>query len=318
MNEQFACSSSWNGHKAQEKDFTGYHMLREIQALGFRQVELNYNVTEQTLREMYPLLETGNMKVSSLHNVFPKAPSEYGPSSVFLGFEDDHKRKKAIDYTIRTIEYAKELGAKAVVIHAGKVVVCPEDDEYYNRALRRVCLEHGIHSKKYKELCQVAMSLRGQSNIRQTQLIIESLEDICNVMERKNIDVKLGLENRVNYHEMPNAEEYDMIFNGLSDAPVYMWHDIGHGEILNKLGLFDGVDVLSKYKSKLLGVHIHDVNNRFVDHLAPYMVSNVLDHYLETIYSAPIKVLELSKDNTPDMIIKGVKVLESKLNQIHA
>ncbi len=170
--------------------------------------------------------------------------------------------------------------------------------------------------KKYKELCHVAMSLRGQSNIRQTQLIIESLEDICNVMERKNIDVKLGLENRVNYHEMPNAEEYDMIFNGLPDAPVYMWHDIGHGEILNKLGLFDGIDVLSKYKNKLLGVHIHDVNNRFVDHLAPYMVSNVLDYYLETIKSAPIKVLELSKDNTPDMIIKGVKVLDSKLNQI--
>lgn len=82
------------------------------------------------------------------------------------------------------------------------------------------------------------------------------------------------------------------------------------------MGLFDGVDLLSKYKNKLLGVHIHDVNNRFVDHLAPYMVSDVLDHYLETIYSAPIKVLELSKDNTPDMIIKGVKVLESKLNQI--
>lgn len=117
--------------------------------------------------------------------------------------------------------------------------------------------------------------------------------------EKKNIDVKLGLENRVNYHEMPNAEEYDMIFNGLPDAPVYMWHDIGHGEILNKLGLFDGIDVLSKYKNKLLGVHIHDVNNRFVDHLAPpYMVSNVLDYYLETIKSAPIKVLELSKDNT--------------------
>ncbi len=95
MNEEFSCSSSWNGHKAQEKRFYRIPYVTRNTGLSFRQVELNYNVTEQTLREMYPLLETGNMKVSSLHNVFPKAPSEYGPSSVFLGFEDDHKRKKS-------------------------------------------------------------------------------------------------------------------------------------------------------------------------------------------------------------------------------
>ncbi|WP_458786085.1 sugar phosphate isomerase/epimerase family protein, partial [Vallitalea sediminicola] len=291
MDYNFSCSTSWNGHKAQQKGFTGYNMLCEIQDLGFNQVELNYNITKQTLKEMYPLLETGKMKVSSLHNVFPKAPKEYGPSSILLGFEDKYKRKQAINYTIRTIEYAKELGAKGVVIHSSKLIVCPEDDEYYNEELRRVCLKYGIDSNEYKELCKVAMSLRKKKSIRQTELIIESLEEICDYMYKKNIDVKLGLENRAMYHEMPDEEEYRMIFDRLFDEPVYMWHDIGHGEMLNQLGLFNSFKVLRKYRNKLLGVHIHDVDDKFLDHLAPYSVSNKLDNYLDIINLAPIKVL---------------------------
>ncbi|WP_113672877.1 sugar phosphate isomerase/epimerase family protein [Vallitalea guaymasensis] len=316
MKYNFSCSTSWNGHKAQEKNITGYDILNEIKDLGFDQVELNYNVTEQTLREMYPLLETGEIKVSSLHNVFPKASEEYGPSSILLGFEDQYKRKQAIDYTIRTIEYAKALGAKGVVIHSSKIVVCPEDDEYYNKELRRVFLKYGMDSKEYKDTCNVAMAIRQKKSKRQTELIIESLEEICDYMFKKNIHVKLGLENRAMYHEMPDEEEYRMIFDRLTDEPVYVWYDIGHGEMLNQLGVFDGFKVLRKYRNKLLGVHIHDVDDRFLDHLAPYSVSNKLDNYLDIIDLAPIKVLELSKNNTSDMIKTGVEQLENKLDEL--
>lgn len=314
MINNFSCSSSWNVHKAETKDFTGYDMLKEIKELGFNQVELNYNVTEKMLREMYPLIESEQVKISSLHNVFPKVSSEFGPSSVFLGFEDSDKRKQAINYTIRTIEYAKELGAEAIVIHPSKVVVCPEDDEYYNEELRRVYLKYGVESQAYRKLLEKAILLREKSNLIHTQLIINSLEEICNYMVKKNIHVNLGLENRAMYHEIPNSDEYEMIFNHLQGAPVYMWYDIGHGEMLNRLDLFDSIEVLEKYKDKLLGVHIHDLDEAFEDHIAPYAKSNILDKYLQYINSAEIKVLELSKHNTPDMIKNGVSELIRRLS----
>ncbi|WP_105614619.1 sugar phosphate isomerase/epimerase family protein [Vallitalea okinawensis] len=314
MINNFSCSSSWNVHKAEMKDFSGYDMLKEIKELGFNQVELNYNVTEQMIREMYPLIESGQMTVSSLHNVCPKASPEFGPSSVFLGFEDNDKRRQAIEYTIRTVEYANRLDAEAIVIHSSKVIVCPEDDGYYNDKLRRVYLNDGVESQAYSQLFEEAISLRQRFNLVHTELIINSLEEICNYMAKKNIHVKLGLENRANYHEIPNSDEYEMIFTGLQGAPVYMWYDIGHGEMLDRLKTFDGHKVLEKYKDKLLGVHIHDLNENFEDHFAPYTKSNVLDNYLEYIHTAQIKVLELCQYNTPEMIKSGVSELIRRLN----
>ncbi|KAA2301431.1 TIM barrel protein, partial [Clostridioides difficile] len=92
----------------------------EIKSLGFRQVELNYNVTQEMLQTIEPMIERGEIGVSSVHNTFPHvADPDYGTDSVLLGFDDEPRRKRAIELLLRSAEYAHRYGAKAVVVHPG-------------------------------------------------------------------------------------------------------------------------------------------------------------------------------------------------------
>lgn len=52
---EFAFSTCWNIRR----HTTGDGMLNEIRELGFRRVELNYNVTETMLATIEPMIERG-------------------------------------------------------------------------------------------------------------------------------------------------------------------------------------------------------------------------------------------------------------------
>lgn len=51
----FSFSTCWN----MKHHTTGDGLLREIRGLGFRRVELNYNVTEEMLGTIEPMIERG-------------------------------------------------------------------------------------------------------------------------------------------------------------------------------------------------------------------------------------------------------------------
>lgn len=115
---EFSFSTCWNIRR----HTTGDGMLNEIRELGFRRVELNYNVTEEMLATIEPMLERGEIGVSSVHNTFPHvADPDYGTDSVLLGFADREKRKRAVDLLVRSAEYAHRYGGEAVVVHPGEV-----------------------------------------------------------------------------------------------------------------------------------------------------------------------------------------------------
>ena len=97
-------------------------MIEEIKELGFRHVEFNYNVTEEMMKTIEPMIEKGEIGVSSVHNVFPFIDDkDYDTDSVMLGFDDEVKRKRSVELLIRSMEYANRYGAKAVVVHPGEV-----------------------------------------------------------------------------------------------------------------------------------------------------------------------------------------------------
>lgn len=314
MSNTLSCSTSWNVHKTDLKGFTGYHMLKEISDLGFEKVELNYNVTEEMLRDMYPLLETGSLKVSSVHNVCPKANSgDFGPSSVFLGHKDQAIRQQAIDYTLKSVETAHRLGAEAVVIHAGKVEI-QEDPKYiYTRELRKKYIEYGPESPNFKTYREHLYVLRQKYQDTYMNRVMESLETICNNVEKKKLPIKLGIENRDVYYQIPDVEEYHRLFQELNGAPVYLWFDIGHGEKLSRLGLFNEKEILDTYKHRLLGLHIHDMDEKLQDHYAPYSKSQLLDKYLEYMNYAQINVFELSQHNSPEVIKASLKKIRKHI-----
>ena len=82
--------------------------------------------------------------------------------------------------------------------------------------------------------------------------------------------VRLGLENRLRYHDIPLPDELDELLDlGLGDVVGY-WHDIGHAQVLEHLGFQTHEEWLRRFagpEGRLIGVHLHDVVG-VTDHLA--------------------------------------------------
>ena len=80
--------------------------------------------------------------------------------------------------------------------------------------------------------------------------------------------VRLGVECRDGYHEIPSLDEFAQVLGTCAGLPVGYWHDAGHGAKLDYLGFVAHEDYLRCHGSRLVGMHIHDTRDGR-DHLAP-------------------------------------------------
>lgn len=304
--DMFSFSTSWNWRHGNN----GRILMEEIKQLGFSQVELNYRISKEMLETIVPMVEKGEIKVSSVHNVFPEVKNpDYDTDSQLLGYEDEGKRRVSIELTKGSVDYAAELGAKAVVIHPGEVPVSKE--RHYDILLKNIYREGLKASAEYKALFEEMLNHREKSSRKYVLNIKNSLEEIAEYIEKKNYNIKLGIENRAMCHQIPIFTEMSFLLEELKGLPVYFWYDIGHGMMMSNLGMFSHLDVY-KMKDKILGVHIHDAIG-VDDHWTPYILSKNIDNYIDLIKDAPIKVLELGAKNPPEDIVRGVKILAEKV-----
>ena len=99
-------------------------MLRQIRDLGFNAIEVSYNFSHERLGELLSCLKETDIKVVSVHNFCP-LPAEkrkrYTSDYYRLSSQDEDERRRAVDYTKRTIDTACGLSCGVVVIHAGVV-----------------------------------------------------------------------------------------------------------------------------------------------------------------------------------------------------
>ena len=88
-------------------------------------IELEYRINAVLFNQMREALKRSDLKVVSIHNYFPipaLLPRSKGGGDLFLlSHPDKDERQKAIQMTIRSMKYASDLKAKAVVLHCGYV-----------------------------------------------------------------------------------------------------------------------------------------------------------------------------------------------------
>ena len=304
--ELFSFSTSWNWRHGNN----GKKLMDEIKALGFNQVELNYKISKETLETIVPMVEKGEISVSSVHNVFPETKDpDYDTDSLLLGYDDPVKRKRAVELTKGSVDYGAELGAKVVVIHPGEVPV--SKDRHFDVLLKTLYREGNKDSSEYRKLYTEMINYREENSRKYVDYIQESLIEICEYIQKKNYKIKLGIENRAMCHQIPVFSEMEYLLDRLTGLPVYFWYDMGHGMMMSNLGMFNHLDVY-KMKDKIIGVHIHDAIG-VDDHWTPYLLSSNIDNYIDLIKDVPVKVLELGVKNQPEDIIKGVEVLDKKV-----
>lgn len=302
----FSFSTCWNvGRHTSGKD-----MIMEIKELGFNNVELNYNVTMDMFKGIVPLVEKGKVSISSIHNVFPKIlDDDYSTDSLMLAFTDKQKRKQAIEYTFNTVEYAARMGARAVVVHTSEIPV-PIN---YDSILKNMYENGQRQTAEYEKIKNEFIEYREKTAEHYLQLTKESLEEICNKIQKKGYNVVIGIENRARCYQIPNFVQADIMLEHLKDLPVYFWHDIGHGIIMDELGLVQDFNEILKLKDRIYGVHIHDTIG-IKDHVCPYIYKDAdYDKYIDIIKDAKLKVFELGGNETKSNIKKSMNILYEKL-----
>ena len=117
----FAFSTSWNAFRHR----LGRNIIKEVSQLGFKNLELSFNLTPLLLKDIAAEISNQGIKVRSLHNYCP-IPEGLSrkvalPDCFSLASLDEKERHVALEYTKRSIDTALQLQAEALVLHCGRV-----------------------------------------------------------------------------------------------------------------------------------------------------------------------------------------------------
>ena len=115
---KFALSTNWCNRRLE----SGEAIADAAAALGFEALELGFHTTQEQVKGFRARLDA--MPVGSIHAFCPvpiSAPQGY-PELYQLASFDESSRAIARVHVRRNIEFAAEMGADAVVLHAGRVM----------------------------------------------------------------------------------------------------------------------------------------------------------------------------------------------------
>lgn len=244
-------------------------MLKEMAALGFEHVELSHGIRITLVPGIIRAVEEGVVKISSTHNFCPlptgivqAAPNLFEPSARERGEQEQWLR-----HTRRSIDFAAQIKAAAVVCHLGSVSFF-----WFNpaRRVRQYLRDHPgagrtADDKVYHALLQKSLAKLRKRMPPFWQQVKASIDAVLDYAAQK--DVKLGFENREKFEELPLDADYAEFLAGFpTRAPVGYWHDTGHADIKEGMGLLRHREHLAQLAPRTIGFHLHDVSAHGHDH----------------------------------------------------
>ena len=292
-----ALSTVWNSGRRE----TGLDVIKEIQKTGITCVELNFSLDSKMVEEILSLRRALQFSIVSLHNYCPVPDGlerlKTMPDHFSLASLDETERLLAVKHTRNTIITAHRSGAAAVVLHCGRTEMKDR-----TRDLTRLIQEDKKETQEYRETFQAFIEERRAKSQAHVAQLLKSLRNLVDLAVSYRL--KLGIENRFYYRELPFGDEFGTIFDAFQDGPVGLWLDVGHNFILEELGLIPRGQLLKDYGSRLIGVHLHNVKN-LVDHRAA--LDGDVDFTGLKPYIRPdtIKIMELHSHVTPREIKKS-------------
>ncbi|MFA6288279.1 MAG: sugar phosphate isomerase/epimerase [Opitutaceae bacterium] len=259
-----ALSTSWNSFRHTD----GLEMLREIAGLGFTHAELSHGIRIVLLPGVIRAVEEGVIKISSTHNFCPlptgisqAAPNLFQPSVL-----EHREHEQWVRHTKRSIDFAKQMHVKVLVVHLGSVPFWWRNPASALRAFVRKNPTATVpDDRDYRELLTKCCEKLRKRMIPYWAQVKASIEEVrVYALER---GISLGLENRERFDELPFDDDFPELLECLVQPHTCgYWHDTGHAEIKQSMGMLDHRLHLEKNASRLLGFHLHDVTPDGKDH----------------------------------------------------
>lgn len=257
---QISLSTRWNAgrHKC------GDEMLNEISDIGFSCIELGYDLRRDLVEGVLRQLESGRFRVDTVHNFCPVptiAPQGH-PELFTLAHDDRRVREAAVRYTSETIRFAAQIGAKTVVMHAGNVSMRRTTSKLVALAEGGMADSRLFHKAKMK-----LISKREKKGGDYMARLREGLDELQPLLHE--CKVNLAIEIMPTWEAVPTESELLQLLQSLNTDSIGYWHDMGHVQIRENLGLSNHYRWLEMLSPYLLGMHVHDVVPPARDHVMP-------------------------------------------------
>ena len=244
-------------------------MLKEMAGLGFEHVELSHGIRITLVPGILRAVEEGIVKVSSTHNFCPlptgvvqAAPNLFEPSA-----SEHREHDQWLRHTKRSIDFAAQVRAQVLVCHLGSVKFF-----WFNpaRDVKNYLRDHHDAGRDTSDRTYPALLQKSLAKLRKRMppywnQVKASINEVTDYAKQKG--VKLGFENREKFEELPLDADYAEFLNGFpADAPLGYWHDTGHADIKEGMGLLKHREHLEKMAPRTIGFHLHDVSAQGHDH----------------------------------------------------
>jgi sugar phosphate isomerase/epimerase len=299
----FALSTRWNA----SRHGAGEAMIEEIvRETGLTHVELGYDLTLDLVPGVLKMVAEGVVRVDSLHNFCPVpigAPMGH-PELFVLGSRDARTRDGAVRHTTQTIEFAAQVGAGVVVCHAGNVEM-----RRYTPRLLRLAAADKLYSPRYDRLKTRMLLKRDQLAKPYIEHLEAGIESLLPTLESHG--VALAFENLPTWEALPTEIEIEAICRRFESPHVRYWHDIGHGQIRQNLGLSSQRHWIKRLTPWLAGVHVHDVLPPARDHMMPPGGTVDFAALGEVIPPRALRVLEPAPNTPAEAIRSGIDALRA-------
>jgi sugar phosphate isomerase/epimerase len=270
--------------------------------LGFTRFELNHAVDSAMLEG----LALDGM-IASVHE---PCPADISPAALrrlnwLISARDEDNRRQGVLAVRRSLNLARELGVQVVIVHPGQVDIDPRLEAVLLDLYRRG-QSNTPEYMRAKERLVAGRAAQAEINLR---AVCRSLIELAEYAAR--LGLRLGLENRYHYPEIPLPDELEMLLGLGCDGVIGYWHDVGHAQALEHLGFFAHQEWLRRFAPRIIGVHLHDIVG-IRDHLAAGSGQIDWDMVARYLPAKALRTCEFQSFNSRQEVAAGVKWLGEK------
>lgn len=289
----------------QERFADGAVFARFAAEAGYDAIEISHSTREDKLQQ---IVAAGILPVTSVHQPAPwsRHADGRGNSHCNLASTDPDERRVAVEYALASIEWAGRIGADRLVVHLGQVTdVSEQFDE--EREMRRLYDSGQALDQRLPELRAAAIALRREHREPYLEQARASLMELVRAADKHR--VVIGLENRYHYHEIPHVDEYEQLLDGFVLEQAGYWHDVGHAEVLHRLGFIDRHSWLAVNSSRCIGAHLHDVIG-IGDHRSPGDGDVDWGYVVQGVRHLPGYTLEINQHQADEQVLAAPGFLD--------
>lgn len=299
------------------KHTDGYEMLVEMADMGFEYVELSHGIRISLVPGIIRAVKEGVIKVISVHNFCPlppgfhqAAPNIYQPTSL-----DDAERRQWLRQTMKTLDFAHDMGAKYCVCHLGSVHFFWGGVEgKLENYLDKYEPEDPFKDERYQKLLAKVLAKLSKKKKRHMEHLKASIDALLPYAEEKGI--VLGFENRDGMEELPMDEDMPKIQEMYEGNPnVGFWYDPGHAQEKFFAGVCTPEENLKVNGPYLAGVHFQDCTAEGKAHKGIGEGVIDFDPIFEYLKPHTACILELSPRVKKEAILRSKKFLEMRLDK---